>query len=120
LTVQARPTVLVVEDEALIAMDIESIVEGAGYRVIGSFSTVEKAFSLLEREKPDIAILDVNLGRSNVFVLADALTLAGTALLFVTGHSKVVITEAHKHRPLVSKPFLPDVLIEALKDLRGC
>ena len=115
---QCEATVLVVEDEALIAMDIQCIMENAGYRVLGPVSNVEAALTMVAREKPHIALLDVNLGRSNVFELADALAHLGTPMLFVTGHSRGMITDAHKHRPIIAKPFLPDALLAAMRDLR--
>ena len=118
LTEQSEATVLVVEDEALIAMDIQSIMENAGYRVVGPVSNVQAALAIVAREKPHIALLDINLGRSNVFELADALARSDIPMLFVTGHSRATLTGAHKDRPMVAKPFLPDVLLAAMKDLR--
>jgi DNA-binding response OmpR family regulator len=106
--------VLIVEDEALIAMDIESLVERAGYRVLGAVSNVQEGLAVVEREKPTVAVLDINLGRSNVFKLADALTNLGTAIIFVTAHSQQVIPDAHKHCAVVAKPFLPETLLAAI------
>jgi CheY-like chemotaxis protein len=104
-------TVLVVEDEPLIAM--------AGYRVIGVANSVEAAHRLTEREKPHLALLDINLGRTNVFELADALAVLGTPIIFVTAHSRAVLAEAHKHRPLIAKPFLPHILLAVMREMSG-
>jgi DNA-binding response OmpR family regulator len=111
-------TVLVVEDDALIALDIQAILEDADHKVIGLASTVEAALTIIAKEVPQIAILDVNLGKSNVFEFADVLAHAGTPILFLTGHSKAALAEAHRHRPVVAKPFLPGVLLAAMNDLR--
>jgi CheY-like chemotaxis protein len=112
-------TVLVVEDEPLIAMDLQHIVESAGYRVIGLANSVEAAHRLTEREKPHLALLDINLGRTNVFELADALAVLGTPIIFVTAHSRAVLAEAHKHRPLIAKPFLPHILLAVMREMSG-
>jgi len=54
-------SVIIVEDEFLIAMDLESILEKNGHQVIGIAATVAAALRLLETERPDVAVLDVNL-----------------------------------------------------------
>ena len=55
------PAVLVVEDEFLIAMDLECLLERNGWRVLGPAATVKEALRLLDGETPDVALLDVNL-----------------------------------------------------------
>ena len=108
--------VLVVEDSALIAMDVATLVEGAGYSVLGPVSSVAAAFALLEGEDPDIALLDIHLWSSNVFALADHLAQRRTKLIFLSGHSEQMLPEAHRHRTLIGKPFMADELLRALKD----
>ena len=55
------PLVLVVEDELLLAMDLELTLEQHGYRVLGPAGTVAEALRLLEGETPQVALLDLNL-----------------------------------------------------------
>ena len=110
--------VLVVEEEALIAMDLQDILEGAGYQVLGPVQSLEAALALLALCDPEIAVLDVNLTRSTVFALADALAERNTPFCFVTGHSRAALPEAHAHRPTVVKPYLPDTLIATVRKLR--
>lgn len=58
-------SILVVEDEALIAIDIEIMLEDNGYRVFGPAGSIESALRLLEDVRPDVAMLDLNIrGRS--------------------------------------------------------
>jgi DNA-binding response OmpR family regulator len=85
--------------------------ENNGYRVIGPAASLTRAFELIERETPDIALLDVNLGDSTSFPLADILTARNCKIIFVTGHSRPWICESHRHRPMVEKPFLPQDLL---------
>ena len=58
--------VLVVEDEALIAMDLQALLEEAGYQVLGPANSSAAALALIDNEEPDVALLDVNLGRSTL------------------------------------------------------
>jgi CheY-like chemotaxis protein len=107
-------TVLVVEDEALIAMDLQSLLEDAGYRVLGPANSTASAMALLNGDAPDVALLDVNLGRSDVFGVANELATRKTKLIFLTGHTAQKLPLAHRHRPLVAKPYLPHVLLQAV------
>lgn len=108
-------SVLVVEDEALIAMDLQALLEDAGYRVLGPANSTAAAMALLAGNEPDVALLDVNLGRSDVFGVANALAERKTKLIFLTGHTAQKLPQAHRHRPLVAKPYLPHVLLQAVQ-----
>jgi two-component SAPR family response regulator len=109
-------SVLIVEDSALIAIDVEALVQNAGYCVLGPVNSVGAAFALLENHEPDIALLDINLGTSNVFDLADFLVERNTRLIFLSGHSGDMLPEAHRHWRLIGKPFLPEEVLKALKE----
>ena len=123
LTEKSEVSVLVVEDEPFIALDLQAMAERAGYRVIGPANSVEAARLLTAQETPQLALLDVSLGRSSVFELADMLANLGTPIIFITGRSRTALPEAHKHRPLVVKPFQPETLLAAMREasrrLRG-
>jgi DNA-binding response OmpR family regulator len=107
-------TVLIVEDETLIAMDLQGLLEDAGYRVIGPVGSVTEALGLLDNEHPDLALLDVNLGGENVFQVASALARRNAQIIFLTGHSAQYLPEEHRHRPLVTKPYLPSTVLDAV------
>lgn len=68
-----RRLILVVEDEFLIAMELQSVLDTGGYDVLGPVASVEDALSLLKTEKPDAAVLDVNLNGQRVTPVAQAL-----------------------------------------------
>src|SRR5215468_763161 len=110
----ASPLVLVVEDEALIAMDLQSLLEEAGYRVLGPANSTTSAMALLDKDEPDVALLDVNLGRSDVFGVANALARRKTKVIFLTGHSAQKLPPDHRHRPLLAKPYLPHIVLQAV------
>jgi DNA-binding response OmpR family regulator len=107
--------VLVVEDEALIAMDLQALLEDAGYQVLGPANSSAAALALIDDEEPDVALLDVNLGRSDAFGVASILTERKTQVIFLTGHTAHKLPQQHRHLPLVSKPYLPQVLLKAVE-----
>jgi CheY-like chemotaxis protein len=115
MNVANEAMVLVVEDEALIAMDLQALLEEAGYRVLGPANSSDAALALLDTGNPDVALLDVNLGRSDVFAVANILAERKTQLIFLTGHTAQKLPQAHRHRPLVTKPYLPHVLLQAVQ-----
>lgn len=107
--------ILVVEDEALIAMDLQALLEEAGYQVLGPANSSAAALALIDNEEPDVALLDVNLGRSDAFGVASVLTERKTQVIFLTGHTAHKLPQQHRHLPLVSKPYLPQVLLQAVE-----
>ena len=115
MTVRGNACILVVEDEALIAMDLQALLEDAGYRVLGPANSSAAALALIDADAPDVALLDVNLGRSDAFGVASILTERKTQVIFLTGHTAHKLPPAHRHLPLVSKPYLPQVLLQAVE-----
>lgn len=111
-----RPTVLVVEDEFLIALDLSETVKDLGYRVEGPFSCKANAFVAINSTMPDLAILDVYTADGEVYPLADALTRAGVPIIFHSGHVSAQEMQTRYPQALaVSKPCPPDQLIDVLQ-----
>jgi len=79
--------VLLVEDAALIAMQIEAMLEEAGCEVIGPASRVAAALKLVQAEAIDAAVLDVDLDGTPSWDVADALTARSIPFLLATGYS---------------------------------
>ena len=119
MTDSRHARILVVEDEALIAMDLQALLEDAGYRVLGPANSSAAALALIDDDEPDVALLDVNLGRSDAFGVANILTERKTQVIFLTGHTAHKLPPAHRHLPLVSKPYLPQVLLQAVASALG-
>lgn len=114
---QDRPTVLVVEDEFIIALDLSETVQDLGYEIEGPFADNAMAFRAIEDEMPDCAILDVFTSDGEVYPLADKLVAAGVPIVFHSGH--VTLAEVHARYPdavACSKPCPPDRLIGALQE----
>lgn len=80
-------TILVVEDKALLAMELKDILVRAGFHVAGPHRTVESALADIARRMPDAALLDVNLGENTSEPIAARLREAGAPFAFVSGYS---------------------------------
>ena len=109
-----RCSVLIVEDDALLAMAIGLCVEEAGYEVAGRARSVDAALSVLAQAKVDAALLDINLRGELVFPVANALAERGVPFVFVTAYPDALIPDSHRDRPLVHKPYYDAALCSAL------
>jgi DNA-binding response OmpR family regulator len=108
-------SVLLVEDEAILAIDVTSIIEMAGGRVVGPAYSLGQGFSWIDRAKFDCAVLDINLHDELVFKLADALIARGIPILFLSSHSLSIAPPHLRERRLVHKPFSTYGLIRAIR-----
>lgn len=98
--------ILIVEDEPLISMMLEDFLDALDRQVAGIADNVAEALALIEAGGIDAAILDVNLRAGETsWPIADALATAGIPFLLATGGSGDTIAEAHRDRPVLSKPF---------------
>ena len=110
--------ILVVEDEPLIAMEIESALRDGGCEVIGPAGDLGEAMRLLGAvERCDAALLDANLGGHPVDELAAALTRAGVPFAFVTGYGAEALPAAFREAMMIPKPFSRNQLYSALAAL---
>lgn len=107
----SRPRILLVEDEALVSMMMEDLLDDLGCEVAACFAEVDPTLVWLDRAKPQIdgAILDINLGGSMVFPIADALRDRGTPFAFVTGYTNSDQARTYD-APLLTKPVGEDEL----------
>lgn len=101
-----RKTILIVEDNPFIALDLQDIFEDAGFKVLGPVATVEAAMAYLRNAEIDVAMLDYNLGRETSLPLADALDDEDVPFAFLSGQiDKVIKQGLPKSRTIVPKPF---------------
>ena len=92
--------VLVVEDEPLLAVDLEMLLEEAGCEVVGPARSAKRAFRLLEEAGPvDFALLDLSLGDERNDRLPDTLAEQGTPFAFLTGHVRAYLPPRHRDAP---------------------
>jgi len=112
--------VLVVEDEALVAMMIEDMLTDLGCVVVDVASSLAKALALAEDPALalDGALLDLNLSGEKVYPVAERLAARGVPFIFSTG-AMAGIVDGYSHVPLLTKPFKPRALEEALLSVFG-
>ena len=115
-----KPRVLVVEDEAFVAMLLEDMLSDLGYDVMGPVATCARALALLQSQgAPDGAILDINLGGESVYPVADALRERRVPFLFSTGYGDGAVLDRFHDVERLSKPFEPRRLQTALSQCCG-
>lgn len=113
-------SVLVVEDQGLIAMDTERTIRALGAADVRLAPTAEDALLLLESFEPDAALLDFNLGKGTAEPVADFLIRRGVPFVFTTGYSDNVMIPARLRQvPVVRKPINRNVLSRQLAVARA-
>ena len=112
--------VLVVEDEALLALDIAKQLTDAGLDVVGPAVSVAKALRLIAEAGCDVAVLDVNLGSETAEPVARDLRARGTPFVVLSGYSSEQHPPGFHGAPLLSKPARPgDLVAMLLKCIRN-
>jgi PAS domain S-box-containing protein len=107
--------VLIVEDEGLLALEMQELLQSAGSTIIGTFSDLARAAQAARREAIDVAVLDTNLNGEMVYPLADDLVVRGIPFVFVTGYGMSNLPERFRAMPQVAKPFDPVSLTNELQ-----
>jgi CheY-like chemotaxis protein len=112
----AGKRLLVVEDEFLIALDIETIFESVGAEV-KTANRVEQALALITSDGPfDAAVLDLKLERETSIPIAERLQAQSVPFVFLTGAAgDTSIVAQFANAPVVGKPFDSETLFSALK-----
>ena len=96
---------LLVEDEALIAMELEDLIRCLGAEVVGPYGRLNDALEALRHESVNGAVLDAQLDGDMTFQIADVLLQAANPILFVTGAAVGSIPEKYRRVPRLHKPF---------------
>ena len=106
--------VLVVEDEALIAIDIAQNLTDAGFEVVGPATSVARALRLIGEEGCDVGVLDFNLREETAEPIAHELRARGTPFIFLSGVSREMLPTSIEDAVLLPKPVHPATLAAAL------
>ena len=115
----AGTRVLLVEDEAIIAMTAEDMLEELGCETVATAMTLAEALDAAERESFDVALLDINLNGSESLPVAAKLREAGLPFIFTTGYGAAGHGSAYEEAPLVTKPYQLADLEEAIRQALG-
>lgn len=108
--------VLVVEDEAILAIDIAEQLTNAGFEVVGPATSVARALKLISAVGCDVAVLDVNLRDETAEAVALALRARGTPFLFLSAVSIDDLPAGFNNEVLLPKPTRSAVLVAALEN----
>ncbi|MBY8974391.1 response regulator [Rhodobacteraceae bacterium NNCM2] len=117
LASQARARVMIIEDEPVIALDLESIVGGMGHETVGIADTHKTAVKLAEETEPDLILADIQLadGSSGIEAVEEILGAHQTPVVFITAYPERLLT-GQRPEPtyLVTKPFRPETVEAAV------
>jgi CheY-like chemotaxis protein len=107
--------ILVVEDEYLIAINLQDALENAGSIVVGPVPSVDKALQAIDSESHiDAAVLDVNLGGALSYGVADKLIARKIPFVFTSGYEDNVLRSRYSGVKNCPKPYLFQAIEEAL------
>ncbi len=110
---QVATDILIIEDEPLIAMDIEEMVESLGHRVVGNARTHRQAVEMFAKTQPKMVLADIQLadGSSGLDAVNEILEAATVPVIFITAFPERLLTgERPEPTFLVTKPFSPEMV----------
>ncbi len=106
--------ILVVEDEALIALEVADMLRDAEFEVLGPAGSVKDALVLLDEQSCDAAVLDVNLGSATSEPIAERLLASSTPVITVSGYGINQRPKSFGKAPHLDKPLRSELLIQTL------
>lgn len=111
-------SVLVVEDEPILNLALEDMLFEAGAKPLMA-QTLSEAWTILERDAPTMALLDINICGDLSYGLADALVARGIPFVFATGYGNSLHAIEFGDVPTISKPYSFPEVAHALRRLQG-
>lgn len=109
--------VLIVEDEPLVALEMEAVLRRGGFEIAACVGSLNKALDVLNNGNCDIGVLDANLRGESVEPVAVALRQCGKPFLFVSGYGRVHLPSKFLDALVIPKPFHPAELIRAVMQI---
>jgi DNA-binding response OmpR family regulator len=106
--------VLLVEDEVLVAMQVEDTLTELGFQVVALVTNLARAVDTARTADVDFAVLDINLSGELSFPVADVLTARGIPFLFVSGYGSKGLSPEYQHAVRLQKPFRAHDLSQAI------
>lgn len=108
--------ILIVEDDPIIAMDLEDTILGFGVKTVRTTGSVSRALQLIAERAPAFALLDIGLVQEKSFAIAECLEALGIPFAFVTGYSADgALPAALAKKPRLPKPCTTDALQAMLR-----
>ncbi len=114
----ASPSILLLEDDLLLAMDMEEFLVSRGYEVIGPYGRVEDALEVLETVEIDGAVVDLNLHGKLSFPVIERLRCRSVPVIVCSGYAELPeLKQKLSGLPLLPKPWNPQRLERLLSDV---
>lgn len=113
IALQSNGRVLIIEDEALIAMDLSDIVASLGHTIVGTAATAERAVAAAASSAPNLILADIQLadGSSGIAAVRDILAKVSTPVIFITAFPERLLTgERPEPTFLISKPYAEETV----------
>jgi len=112
--------VLIVEDELLPAMDLESVLEHLGHNVVGIASHAAQALAIANKEAPDLALVDVNLddGATGPQIATALVKLNHVSVVFVTANPEQIPPDYAGAIGAIAKPWIPKTIDQLIAFVR--
>ena len=110
---QLASRVLIIEDEPIIAMDLENLVTELGHKVVATAATRDEAVAKAKSERPGLVLADINLGEggSGIDAVNEILASFDIPVIFITAYPEKLLTgERPEPTYLIAKPFLPETV----------
>jgi CheY-like chemotaxis protein len=110
---QLTSRVLIIEDEPIIALGLESLVVELGHKVIGTTASKDDAVARARAQQPGLILADINLGEggSGIAAVAEILRSFDIPVIFITAYPERLLTgERPEPTYLITKPFLPETV----------
>jgi DNA-binding response OmpR family regulator len=112
---KSSPRILVVEDDALVALETSQILAGAGFEVVGPAKSVAKALELIQHTGCDAAILDISLGSETSERVARELNACSTPFVTQSAYTEEQYPPLFKGVPALVKPLRPEPLLASIR-----
>lgn len=112
--IPAKRRILVVEDEALVALQLEDMLAELGHEVAASCARLDEAVATARTVACDVAVLDINLSGQKSFPVAETLQNRGVPFLFATGYGASILPPTLASAQVLHKPYSLDDLKSAL------
>jgi CheY-like chemotaxis protein len=110
---QLASKVLIIEDEPIIALDLENLVTELGHKVVAIAATKDDAVAKAKSERPGLVLADINLGEggSGIDAVSEILASFDIPVIFITAYPEKLLTgERPEPTYLIAKPFLPETV----------
>lgn len=107
--------ILMVVEDAIMALDLQRMLHEAGYHVVGPATTAPQIQRMIQRGNIDCVILDFDVDRRSPLPIADLLAFVGVPFVLLTTGALGPVPPRHKQRPVVEKPFTREILLAAIE-----